>query len=39
MLQKVFLGVERKFLEQLIPFARGDVTDHIDLFRIDHGPP
>jgi hypothetical protein len=26
---KVFLGVERKFLEPLVRFARGDVRDHI----------
>jgi len=26
---KVFLGVERKFLETLMRFTRGDVRDHI----------
>jgi hypothetical protein len=36
---KVFWGDERKFLEPLMPFAHGDVRDHIVSFRIDHGPP
>jgi hypothetical protein len=26
---KVFWGVERKFLEPLMRFARGDVRDHV----------
>jgi len=29
LLQKSFWGVERKFLEPLVRFARGDVRDHI----------
>jgi hypothetical protein len=29
LLQKSFWGVERKFLEPLVRFARGDVSDHI----------
>jgi hypothetical protein len=29
LLQKSFWGVERKFLEPLMRFARGDVRDHI----------
>jgi hypothetical protein len=29
LLQKSFWGVERKFLEPLVRFARGDVMDHI----------
>ena len=39
LLQKSFWGGERKFSEPLMPFARGDVRDHIVSFRIDHGPP
>jgi hypothetical protein len=39
LLQKSFWGGERKFLEPLMPFAHGDVRDHIVSFRIDHGPP
>jgi hypothetical protein len=30
LLQKSFWGVEQKFLEPLMRFARGDVRDHID---------
>jgi hypothetical protein len=29
LLQKPFWGVEQKFLEPLMHFARGDVRDHI----------
>jgi hypothetical protein len=29
LLQKSFWSVERKFLEPLVRFARGDVRDHI----------
>ncbi len=29
LLQKSFWGVEQKFLEPLVRFARGDVRDHI----------
>jgi hypothetical protein len=29
LLQKSFWGVERKFLEPLMRFARGDVRDHV----------
>ena len=36
---KVFLGCERKFLEPLMRFTRGDVRDHIGSSKIDHGPP
>jgi hypothetical protein len=36
---KVFLGDERKFLEPLMRFIRGDVRDHIVSSKIDHGPP
>jgi hypothetical protein len=39
LLQKSFWDGERKFLEPLMPFARGDVGDHIVSFRIDHRPP
>ena len=39
MLQKSFWGDERKFLEPLMRFARGDVRDHIVSSKIDHGPP
>ena len=38
LLQKSFWGVERKFLEPLMRFTRGDVRDHIDPSEIDHGP-
>jgi hypothetical protein len=37
-LQKSFWGVERKFLEPLMRFTRGDVRDHIASSKIDHGP-
>ena len=36
--EKVFLGDERNFLELLTRFERGDVMDHIDSSKIDHGP-
>jgi hypothetical protein len=39
LLQKSFWGGERKFLEPLIRFARGDVRDHIGRSKIDNGPP
>jgi hypothetical protein len=39
LLQKSFWGAERKFLEPLMRFARGDVRDHIVSSKIDHGPP
>jgi hypothetical protein len=35
---KVFWGVERKFLEPLMRFTRGDVRDRIASSKIDHGP-
>jgi hypothetical protein len=38
-LKKSFWEGERKFLEPLMRFARGDVRDHIDSSKIDHGPP
>jgi hypothetical protein len=38
-LQKSFWGSERKFLERLMRFTRGDVRDHIVSSKIDHGPP
>jgi hypothetical protein len=38
LLQKSFWGVERKFLEPLMRFTRGDVRDHIASSKIDHGP-
>jgi hypothetical protein len=37
-LKKSFFGDERNFLEPLMRFTRGDVRDHIDLSKIDHGP-
>jgi len=37
-LQKSFWGDERNFLELLMRFTRGDVRDHIDSSKIDHGP-
>ena len=37
-LKKSFWGDERNFLELLIRFERGDVRDHIDSSKIDHGP-
>jgi len=39
LLQKSFWGGERKFLELLMRFARGNVRDHIVSSKIDHGPP
>jgi hypothetical protein len=36
---KVFLGGERKFLEPLMRFTRGEVRDHIVSSKIDHAPP
>jgi len=38
-LKKSFWGGERKFLEPLMRFARGDVRDHFVSSKIDHGPP
>jgi hypothetical protein len=37
-LQKSFWGDERKILEPLMRFARGDVRDHIASFKIAQGP-
>ena len=37
-LKKSFWGDERNFLELLMRFTRGDVRDHIDSSKIDHGP-
>ena len=39
LLQKSFWGSERKFLERLMRFTRGDVRDYIVSSKIDHGPP
>jgi hypothetical protein len=39
MLKKSFWGVERKFLEPLMRFTRGDVRDHIVSSKTGHGPP
>jgi hypothetical protein len=39
LLQKSFWGVERKFLEPLMRFTRGDVRDHIVSSKVDHGSP
>jgi len=39
LLQKSFWEGERKFLEPLMRFARGEVRDHIASSEIDHGPP
>jgi hypothetical protein len=39
LLQKSFWGGERKFLEPLMRFARGDVRDHLASSKIDHGSP
>jgi hypothetical protein len=36
LLQKSFWGEERKFLEPLMRFRRGDVRDHIGSSKIDH---
>jgi hypothetical protein len=38
LLQKPFWGDERKFLEPLMRFARGDVRDHIVSSKIDQRP-
>jgi hypothetical protein len=38
-LQKSFWGGERKFLEPLMRFTRGDARDHIVSSKIDYGPP
>ena len=37
--KKSFWEGERKFLEPLMRFARGDVRGHIVSSKIDHGPP
>jgi hypothetical protein len=37
-LKKSSWGDERNFLELLMGFTRGDVRDHIDSSKIDHGP-
>jgi hypothetical protein len=34
-LKKSFLAEQRKFLEPLMRFVRGDVSDHIDSPKID----
>jgi hypothetical protein len=39
LLQKSFWEGERKFLEPLMRFARGEVRDHIVSSEIDRGPP
>ena len=39
LLQNSFWGDERKFLEPLMRFTRGDVRDHIVSSKIDHGSP
>jgi hypothetical protein len=38
MLKKSFLADERKFLGLLMRFVRGNVRDHIDSTKNDHGP-
>jgi hypothetical protein len=38
LLQKSFWGGERKFLEPLMRFTRGDLRDQIVSSKIDHGP-
>jgi hypothetical protein len=38
LLQKSFWAGERKFLEPLMRFARGDVRDHIVSYQNDHRP-
>jgi hypothetical protein len=35
--KKSFWGDERKFLEPLMRFARGDMRDHIVSHKNDHG--
>jgi hypothetical protein len=37
MLKKSFWGDERNFLGPLMPFARGDVGDHIVSYKNDQG--
>ena len=37
-LKKSFWGDERNSLEPLMRFTHGDVRDHIDSSKIDHGP-
>jgi hypothetical protein len=39
LLQKSFWGDERKLLEPLMRFTRGNVRDHIVSSKIDHGHP
>jgi hypothetical protein len=39
LVQKSFWEGERKFLEPLMRFARGEVRDHTVSSEIDHGPP
>src|SRR5436190_6658655 len=36
-LQKSFWGDDQKFSEPLMPFARGDMRDHIVSLKNDHG--
>jgi hypothetical protein len=36
---KVFLGGRTNFLEPLMRFTSGDVSDHIVSSKIDHGSP
>jgi hypothetical protein len=38
LLQKSFRGGERKFLEPLMRFTRGEVRDHIVASKIDYAP-
>jgi hypothetical protein len=38
LLKKSFWGDKRNLLEPLMRFTRGDVGDHIDSSKIDHGP-
>jgi len=38
LLRKSFWGGERKFLEPLMRFMRGNVRDHIVSSKIDHEP-
>jgi hypothetical protein len=37
LLQKSFWGDERRFLEPLMRFTRGDVRDYIVSSKLDHG--
>jgi hypothetical protein len=39
LLKKSFRGDERKSLEPLMRFTRGDMADHIVSSKIDHRPP